>query len=91
MNHERGTEEQRRVKCWMLGERESAEKRIGQTNPRRRKLKTANDLGRMLRLLADGSMRLCSRGLLSLGTEQVGGLWRGGQRVAGAGAAWLRG
>ncbi len=60
MNQERGTEQQRRVKCWMSGERESAKKRIGQTNPPRRKPKAANKLGRVLPHVADGLVRVCS-------------------------------
>ncbi len=43
----------------MLGERESAKKRIGQTNPPRRKPKATIELGRVLPHVADGSVRLC--------------------------------
>ena len=57
MNYDRGAEEQRGVKCRMLGERESAKKLNGQTNPPRRKPKATIKLGPVLRLLADGAER----------------------------------
>ena len=52
-----GREQNRRVKCWMSRRTKSAKKCIGQTNPPRRKPKATIELGRVLRLLADGSER----------------------------------